>query len=334
MPILLFLLLVLNFQAAVAQDALVPPPSPPVVYTQPHPMNVLGIPLQAGDPVGKLRFVEALELKNESYRFGGFSGLAMKGERLLAVTDEGQLLTATLKRETNTITGFTDILLRPLWPEGKNPDKKEYDAEGLALLPDGSLLIAFEQFHRLARYTPGGVPQLQRSWPAPAELKKLAKPNEGFEAVVALTDTRAFALAENAPDEVGNHTGYLVNLLNGRTEKLKLKATETFHPTDLTTLPNGDLLLLERSYSVLGGVAARISLLKKVEIVPNTLLVPTELARLASGSGVDNMEGIAALPAKSGETDIFLLSDDNFNPLQKTILVWLKLPRHLQHSIQ
>ena len=59
---------------------------------------------------------------------------------------------------------------------------------------------------------------------------------------------------------------------------------------------------------------------------PGAVLETTELARFNNKSDIDNMEGMDVIHNKDGSKDIFLISDDNFNPLQHTILVWLTLP--------
>jgi hypothetical protein len=52
-----------------------------------------------------------------------------------------------------------------------------------------------------------------------------------------------------------------------------------------------------------------------------------ELARLASPYAVDNLEGIAATRGPRGETLLWLISDDNFNPLQRNILLLFELAK-------
>jgi hypothetical protein len=52
---------------------------------------------------------------------------------------------------------------------------------------------------------------------------------------------------------------------------------------------------------------------------------PEELARLASPYAVDNLEGLAATRGARGETLLWLISDDNFNPLQRNILMLFEL---------
>ena len=54
---------------------------------------------------------------------------------------------------------------------------------------------------------------------------------------------------------------------------------------------------------------------------------PEELARLASPYAVDNLEGLAATRGARGETLLWLISDDNFNPLQRNILMLFELAR-------
>ena len=55
-------------------------------------------------------------------------------------------------------------------------------------------------------------------------------------------------------------------------------------------------------------------------------MIGVELARLAPPYTVDNFEGLAVFPDKRGGTIIYILSDDNFNPLQRTLLLQFRLP--------
>ena len=47
----------------------------------------------------------------------------------------------------------------------------------------------------------------------------------------------------------------------------------------------------------------------------------TLLARVSPPYTVDNMEGIAALRNKDGSIRLYLLSDDNLNKVQRTVLL-------------
>ena len=55
-------------------------------------------------------------------------------------------------------------------------------------------------------------------------------------------------------------------------------------------------------------------------------MLGVELAQLVPPFTVDNFEGLAVFPDKRGGTIIYILSDDNFNPLQRTLLLQFRLP--------
>ena len=58
---------------------------------------------------------------------------------------------------------------------------------------------------------------------------------------------------------------------------------------------------------------------------PGATVHAEELARLASPYTVDNLEGLAATKGPRGETLLWLVSDDNFNPFQRTLLLLFEL---------
>jgi hypothetical protein len=49
------------------------------------------------------------------------------------------------------------------------------------------------------------------------------------------------------------------------------------------------------------------------------------IARLEGSLTVDNMEGIDSRQGPGGETLVYVLSDDNANPLQRTYLLMFQL---------
>lgn len=64
----------------------------------------------------------------------------------------------------------------------------------------------------------------------------------------------------------------------------------------------------------------------KDSIKDNTVLSGEELLRLTPPETVDNFEGLAIAPGSDGGVFVFLLSDDNFNSLQRTLLLSFFLP--------
>ena len=49
------------------------------------------------------------------------------------------------------------------------------------------------------------------------------------------------------------------------------------------------------------------------------------LYRSSAGQSVDNMEGLAVRQDADGRVFAYLVSDDNFNPLQRTLLFMFEL---------
>ena len=87
-----------------------------------------------------------------------------------------------------------------------------------------------------------------------------------------------------------------------------------------TATERGEVFLLERAWSLIGGLELRIVRLDAAGIRPGAVLEPEELATLKPPLLVDNFEGIAARVTPEGRTLLYLLSDDNFNAVQRTLL--------------
>ena len=52
--------------------------------------------------------------------------------------------------------------------------------------------------------------------------------------------------------------------VRNKLKKVSINRSGSFKPTDLSALPSGDIILLERSYTPIKGAAARISLIKSI----------------------------------------------------------------------
>ena len=84
--------------------------------------------------------------------------------------------------------------------------------------------------------------------------------------------------------------------------------------------------MLERSFSLLfGGFGARLVRVAGNAFAPGAVVEGRELARLRPPLLADNYEGIAATLAPDGTQLLWLLSDDNFMSLQRTLLVVFQL---------
>ena len=91
------------------------------------------------------------------------------------------------------------------------------------------------------------------------------------------------------------------------------------------TLPDCDVIFIERSFSFLAGLDIRIRRVAASAIQAGAELAPKIIARLSNSLTIDNFEGIAARRNDAGETLIYILSDDNFSLLQRTLLFMFRL---------
>ena len=94
-----------------------------------------------------------------------------------------------------------------------------------------------------------------------------------------------------------------------------------FDITDAALTPAGDLLILERHFSFTRGVGMRIRRVPLAEIKPGALLTGTVLVEADNAHQIDNMEAIDVHGNAAGETIVTIVSDDNFSPLQRTLLL-------------
>jgi len=286
------------------------------------------VPLNPNDPsqttVGKLVYRGGLVLASSEPHFGGFSalGVSADGARLLAITDKGKRFFARPAYDAQgNLIGVTDTHMDNLIAPSGRPLilSDETDAEAMAPGVDGSILVAFERDHRIWRYPPDGGPP--EPIPPPHELK-YAPANGGIEGLALLKDGRLFAITEDFAK--GGRTVGWVSSEDGWSV-LTYAAGDGFKPTDATTLPDGDVVVLERYFTLRGSGAARLKRIKGDAIVPGAHLEGELLAELRSPLTVDNMEGVAARRAGDGRALLYLISDDNFSRFQRTLLMMFEL---------
>ncbi|WP_323824755.1 hypothetical protein, partial [Pseudomonas aeruginosa] len=72
------------------------------------------------------------------------------------------------------------------------------------------------------------------------------------------------------------HQGWLRR--SGRWSVLAWQGSNNFVPTDAVALRNGDVLVLQRRFTWIGGIAARLGLVRARDIVPGATLDPETLA--------------------------------------------------------
>lgn len=296
-------------------------PAPLEVTARPVPLNPEDA---AQDRLGRLRFLGGLVLRSGDSRVGGISGMRFLADgRLMAVTDNGDQLFLTLAERGDRLTGVAGLsLARLAGPDGQPVrGKADADAEALELDADGTPVIAFERRHRVMRYPPGGRLPRPLRLPDEAWLASLP-PNGGIEAMARAGDMWLF-LAEDPP--AGRHAGLLVaaNRADGAFGRPRLDPPPGFKPTDAAALDDDLIAILFRRFSAATGVAAAIGI---VRIDRDRLtLGPVELvASFAPPLSVDNFEALA-VRRMGARTFLYVASDDNFSPLQRSLLLKFEL---------
>lgn len=286
---------------------------------------------------GKLIWRGGVNLFGKSQYFGGYSGLIIDqgGKGLLAISDAGTWLRATVDYDGRKIKGLSNATIGPILGRDGKPLMQEVnrDAESIGLIDGdtsrGTAYVGFERNHRIFRYPftreafgpPSGPLQL------PPETKRMDA-NRGIEALTPLRTGRlkgtTLAFSERLPDGAGNLRGWLIG--GPSPGPVTLKSIGGFDITDAAELPGGGVVLLERRFRYSEGVKMRIRRLAEKDLRPGATIEGDVLLEATDALNIDNMEGIAAYRSPSGEIIITLTSDDNFSPLQRTLLMQFALP--------
>lgn len=281
---------------------------------------------------GALSWRGGLVLSSENKNFGGFSGLVLNagGNRMIAVSDRGWWLQAELAYKDGMLTGLGGAVMNELLKPSGQPytAKHNRDSESIISYTLGDLshlIVSFERRHRLVQYRARGNGLKGRSR-ALYQLKSFRELsyNKGLEAIARFGRGTGLAgsiiaIGERSLDANGNHRAWL---LNGRSiKRLAIKRRDEFEITDAAALPGGDLLILERSITLLGGPRFGIRRIKNAGIRPGAVLDGEVLIDADLRHTIDNMEGLALHRHDNGELRLTLISDDNFSVIQRTLLL-------------
>jgi hypothetical protein len=285
------------------------------------------VPLDPRDPamrrVGALTYRGGIALRSTDPRFGGFSGIhiASDGKTLLAISDRGAWLRLSLDYQRGRLIGVGRAEMgRLIGTKGQPLIGKDGDAEALATLPDGAFLVALERRHRILHYPDASPPFSKRpsTFPLPQPLLD-APANAGIEALVHVGSGFFVTIAERMQAGGGALAAWVGR--NGTWEPFAYARKPGMRVTDAALLPSGDLVVLEHRYSVESGSVVRFVRVPRAAIAPYQRVEGKEIALLAPPLTTDNFEGVAARRGQGDEALLYVMSDDNFNPLQRTLLM-------------
>jgi hypothetical protein len=292
---------------------------------------------QPGEPdrrrFGRLEFRGGLELTSPARDFGGLSGLSMgaDGKQFVAITDRGFWLTGRIVYAGQRPSGIADAVMAPmLGPDGRPLAARGwYDAESLAE-DRGTLYVGIERVHRIVKFdfARGGVRARAELIAVPPGLLHSLPSNLGIEGLVFVPKGQPLggaliAFSERALDSAGNLRAFLIG--GPAPGAFSVRRSDGFDVSDAALLPSGDLLLLERRFSWISGIAFRLRRVALSSIAPGALVDGPALLQADMGYQIDNMEALGVHLTEQGETVLTLLSDDNFSALQRTLLLQFTL---------
>lgn len=284
--------------------------------------------------IGNLKYLKGYSIASDYEHFGGLSGLSYikKAGDIspVFVSDRGQ--TGQFKLDKKYKPYFTSIQFISGIP-WKTSNKRIADAESIVRLKIKNTdytLISFEHVHRIMAYSEknkNGIPL-----PLPAEIS-LLQSNGGLETMELLSDGRLLLMAEHPTNKTKQHLAWIGSApkddpLDFRYITRLIAPPEGYSPTDVTELPNGDVLVLLRRFTPIDGVSAKFWRIKKSMLDSSDTITGEVIATLKPPLSVDNMEGIAVIDvSKNGNPIIAVISDDNFNSFQRTLLMIFEIMR-------
>jgi hypothetical protein len=274
---------------------------------------------------GSLEFRGGLVLTSTHKSFGGISALYVQpdGEHFLAVSDRATWFRGRIVYENNRPVGIADAYSAPVL-DGDGQPAPRWDTESIAV-NGNTLYVGLERIHSIFSFDYDGksFPANARPVAGPPELKDLPF-NQGLEGMVFVP--KKFNLAgtligfsEKGLTAEGNLKAFLIG---GPDPGLfAVKRTDGYDISDAAILPNGDILILERQYSLQRGVTMRIRRIRLADIKPGAVVDGTAVVETGVGYQIDNMEALGVHRSRSGETVLTIMSDDNFSPIQRTLLL-------------
>ena len=290
------------------------------------------VPLDERDPrrrrLGGLFFLGGVQLSAGNRAFGGYSALAVQGDRFTLLSDGGVLLRFRMGADWH-VRGAETMPL-PAGP-GTGWKKSDRDAESLALDPSGDTAwVGFERSNAVWRYRiaadgawqpeRGRDPATMANWPE----------NGGAESMARLADGRFVLLSEGErppggrPGRVGLVFAGEPTAQGAKVFRFTYLPEPGFVPADAVALPDGRLLVLERAFRFPNTWRNRLAVVPAGAIRPGALARGRTLARLERPLLSDNFEGVA-VTREGAATTLWLVSDDNQAAWQRTLLLKFRL---------
>ncbi|ALH82986.1 esterase-like activity of phytase family protein [Sphingopyxis macrogoltabida] len=272
---------------------------------------------------GSLRFVRGWHLTSPHSYFGGFSAVARIGPgRFQLVGDNGYWTRLTLTPGGQP----SRFRIAPLpTPDGRPRRKSMIDAEAMVFDPaSGKSWIALEGINQVWRLDArlGAIESRRKlpgqpNWPI----------NRGPEAMARLADGRTVVFSEDADDDP---RGREALLYIGDPAAPGPAPVRFFYSSggrglvsDAAALPDGRILLVHRRLGFDPVFTTILAVLDPADIGKDAVVGARAIGRVPRLLA-ENYEG-AAVAVEQGRTWLWLVSDDNFNLWQRSLLLQFEL---------
>ena len=264
-------------------------------------------------PASRFAYAGGLVLtSSDTSRLHGLSDLHVRPDgRLIVVSDEGDLVKGRIVLDAaGRLTGLADMTLVSLIDvddRALSGRKADADTEGLALWPNGDLMISFELKHRILLYPATGGPP--REAPKP---DSDFPSNDGMEALALDPASGPDAYLVGRED---TRQTWTCRLAGGCVARFVVAAPHG--PSKLVAarpMPGGGWVFLLRDFQPLTGVTIWI-------VITDGSGRTVDVHEMKRPATVDNLEGVAVLPHKNGKVRLYLVADDNFSSGQQTLLL-------------
>lgn len=271
----------------------------------------------ASRPQPRLDYVGTYVWHLDAEDFGGFSGIRITegGQRFTVLSDRATLRWGQVRRDDlGVITGLDvagrarlkDSAGKALMPGWKG------DSEGLAIGPDGRIWASFEGLTRVVGYDTPDAPA--KVLPRPQAFKDMQR-NSSLESLAILPDGTLLTLPERSG--AVNRPFPVWRFRNGEWDQpFSVPRDGDWLAVDADIGPDGRFYLLERDFLGLLGFRSRVRRFDLSE----TALSNEQILLTSRPLQYDNLEGLTVWQ-DGPDIRLTLISDDNFNMIQRTELV-------------
>ncbi|MBT8343910.1 MAG: esterase-like activity of phytase family protein [Sulfurovum sp.] len=262
----------------------------------------------------------------DGLKFSEISDLAYNKteKKLYLVSDEGKLFVfdALFADKIEILNAVSGVPL--VKNSGKKFQRWRRDSEGLTINDKGELYASFEGRAKIGRFDQKG--RMVKQYTLPEKLRNPKNYRSRNKSLEALTWHPKYGLltATEWPLKHKNKKEQTIYGLNGKEWYFKAEAESKSAVVAMEVMDDGDLLVIERSFS--GIMNPLVITLKKIYFngCKKRQMCKSELIlkmNTHQGWNIDNFEGLA----KVGKHRYVMVSDDNDNFFQKTLLVYFEI---------